>query len=109
MRTFNYLAKTTILSLAAMSWFACAANDGGGENGKVLFNNDGVNTLKKSMSKEDVQEILGQVKEYEIPTRIYVVQTSDGKETYVTNPLIDKVGEKLGITDIFTEGVGTDN
>ena len=35
MRTFNYLAKTTILSLAAMSWFACAANDGGGENGKV--------------------------------------------------------------------------
>lgn len=79
------------------------------ENGKVLFNNDGVNTLKKSMSKEDVQEILGQVKEYEIPTRIYVVQTSDGKETYVTNPLIDKVGEKLGIKDIFTEGVGTDN
>ena len=35
MRTLNYLAKTTILSLAAMSWFACAANDGGGENGKV--------------------------------------------------------------------------
>lgn len=75
------------------------------ENGKVLFNNDGVNTIKKSMSKEDVQELLGQIDEYEITTRIYVVKTKDGKETSVTNPLIDNVGEKLGIKDIFYEGI----
>ncbi len=77
------------------------------ENGKVLFNNDGVNTLKKSMSKEDVQELLGQVDEYEIPTRVYVVTTKDGKadkETCVTNPLIDSIGEKIGVKNIFTEG-----
>lgn len=75
------------------------------ENGKVLFNNDGVNTIKKSMSEDDVQELLGQISEYEIPVELYVVTTQDGKRTSVINQFQENVAEKLGIKDIFTEGV----
>lgn len=35
MRTLNHLAKTTILSVAAMSWIACEAGEGQGNGGKV--------------------------------------------------------------------------
>lgn len=75
------------------------------ENGKVIFNNAGINTIKTSMSEEDVQELLEQLPEYEIPTRLYVVTKEDGTEVSVINQFKDNIAAKLGIDDIFTEGV----
>ena len=57
------------------------------------------------MKKEDIEDLKKLLPECEFSTRVYVVTTQDGKETNVANKFYLEVSEKLGIKDVFTEGI----
>ena len=69
------------------------------------MNNEGFNKYKYKLEEKDVDELLELLPQCEISTRIYVVTTKDGKDVNVENRFFNTVSEKLGIKDVFTEGV----
>ncbi len=75
------------------------------ENGNVILNNGGINKYRYKMKKEDIEDLKKLLPECEFSTRVYVVTTQDGKETNVANKFYLEVSEKLGIKDVFTEGI----
>jgi len=75
------------------------------ENGKVLLNNGGVNKYTYKISQEDVKELLDLLPSTEIQTKVYVVTKKDGTEVNVENRFYYEVSNKIGVENVFDEGI----
>ena len=75
------------------------------DNGKVILNNGGVNKYEYKISPEDVKELLELLPDTEIIPDVFVVTKGDGTQVNVENRFFEKLSEKMGINDIFKEGV----
>lgn len=75
------------------------------DNGKVLLNNGGINKFRYKISPEDVKELLELLPDTQITPDVFVVTKGDGTEINVENRFFDTLSKKIGISNVFEEGV----